>query len=192
MGKLTAAEKRKVQMPLLWIGLASILMTFAGLTSGYIVSRSALSAENRWLEFALPQEFLYATIVIIISSATMYLATQSLKKNLISRAGGLTLISLLLGLSFLLLQIKGAQDLVDRGMFFTGGNSASSWVYVIAGLHWLHVVSGIIVLLYTWYRTAILKVHSATDHQGFAVSALYWHFLDALWLGLYLFLFFYR
>lgn len=192
MGRLSAAEKRKVQKPLLWIGLASIVMTFAGLTSGYIVSRSALSADNRWQEFALPDEFLYATIAILLSSLTMHLAKQSLSKNLISRAAGLTLITLALGLGFLILQITGAQDLIGRGLYFTGGNSASSWVYVIAGLHWLHAVSGIIVLIYTWYRTAILKVHSATSHQGFTVSAIYWHFLDGLWLYLYLFLFFYR
>lgn len=192
MGKLSVAEKRKVQKPLLWVGLASIVMTFAGLTSGYFVSRSALAADNRWLEFALPTEFLYATIAILLSSLSIYLAKQSLAKDNISAASALTLVTLGLGIAFLVLQYMGAKDLMDRGLYFSGGNSASSWVYAIAGLHWLHALSGIIVLLYTWFRTAILKVHSASNHQGFGVSALYWHFLDGLWLYLYLFLYFIR
>lgn len=192
MGKLSAADKRKVQKPLLWIGLASIVMTFAGLTSGYFVSRSALAADNRWEQFALPDEFLYATIAILISSVTMFLAKQSIRKNAIEMAGVLTGITFALGLAFLYLQLLGASDLIDRGLYFTGGNSASSWVYVIAGLHWVHAVSGIIVLAYTWYRVSILKVHTPTDHQGFSVSSIYWHFLDGLWVYLYLFLYFIR
>lgn len=188
MGKLTAAEKRKVQKPLLWIGLASIVMTFAGLTSGYVVSRSALIAENNWLQFELPPHFAYATAAILISSVLMVLAKKQIKRSELKSAGNLVLMSLLLGLTFLGLQYFGAQNMIDRGFFFTGGNTASSWVYVIAGLHWVHALSGIIVLAYTWYRTAIRKVHTAEDHQGFSVSAIYWHFLDGLWLYLYLFL----
>ncbi|QNR22867.1 cytochrome c oxidase subunit 3 [Croceimicrobium hydrocarbonivorans] len=192
MGKLTAADKRKVQKPLLWIGLASIVMTFAGLTSGYVVSRSALLADNRWLIFGLPPQFLYATIIILVSSLTMILAKMALKKGQISMAGNLVLVSLFLGVAFFVIQIYGAQDMIDRGFNAVGVNTAVSWVYVIAGLHWLHLFSGLIVLLYTWYRTAIKKVHTATDHQGFSVSAIYWHFLDGLWLYLYLFLLFIR
>lgn len=192
MGKLSAADKRKVQKPLLWIGLASIVMTFAGLTSGYFVSRSALAADNRWLEFALPQEFFYATVALLLSSLTISLAKRSIRQNAIGQAGILTGTTLGLGLAFLILQLLGASDLIDRGLFFTGGNSASSWVYVIAGLHWVHAVSGILVLAYTWYRVSILKVHTPTDHQGFSVGAMYWHFLGGLWVYLYLFLYFIR
>ncbi len=188
MGKLTAAEKKKVQKPLLWIGLGSIVMTFAGLTSGYVVSRSALVAENRWLEFELPPQFAYATAAILLSSLLIIMAKNQLKASKIKQAGNYVFAALALGIAFLVLQLLGAQDLIDRGYFFAGGNTASSWVYVISGLHWLHAVSGIIVLAYTWYRTAIVKVHSAQDHQGFSVSAIYWHFLDGLWLYLYLFL----
>jgi len=177
---------------LLYIGIGSIVMTFAGLTSGYVVHRSAKLADNGWIEFPLPVEFAYASLAIILSSATMILASRSLKIDKVNRAGQLTLISLILGLVFLVLQLKGGGSLIDQGYFFTGGNSASSWVWVIAGLHWIHALSGILVLAYTWYRTAIKKVHSAKEYQGFRASALYWHFLDALWLYLYVFLLFIR
>ncbi len=192
MGKLSAAEKKKVQLPLLWIGLGSIVMTFAGLTSGYVVHRSAKLADNSWLQFPLPMEFAYATAVIVLSSLVLVLAKSQIRRSNIALAGNLTLLALIMGLAFLYLQWQGAVALMDQGYFFTGGNSASSWVYVIAGLHWIHVISGILVLLYTWYRTAILKVHTAKEHQGFRASSIYWHFLDGLWLYLYFFLLFIR
>jgi cytochrome c oxidase subunit 3 len=192
VGKLSAAEKKKVQLPLLWIGLGSIVMTFAGLTSGYVVHRSAKLADNSWLQFPLPMEFAYATAVIVLSSLVLVLAKSQIRRSNIALAGNLTLLALIMGLAFLYLQWQGAVALMDQGYFFTGGNSASSWVYVIAGLHWIHVISGILVLLYTWYRTAILKVHTAKEHQGFRASSIYWHFLDGLWLYLYFFLLFIR
>lgn len=192
MGKLTVAEKKKVQLPLLWIGLGSILMTFAGLTSGYVVHRSAKLVDNTWLQFPLPMEFAYATGAMLLSSVILVLAKRQIKQNNIKLAGTLTLVSLLLGLLFLSMQLLGGAALVDQGYHFTGGNSASSWVYVIAGLHWLHVVSGIIVLIYTWYRVSIVKVYTPEDHQGFTASSIYWHFLDGLWLYLYFFLLFIR
>jgi cytochrome c oxidase subunit 3 len=191
VGKLTAADKRKVQKPLLWVGLASITMTFAGLTSGYIVSRGALVAENRWLEFGLPDQFLYATYAILASSLTMILAKKAIKDNNKGLASILMGLTFFLGVAFFQLQIYSAGDLVDRGYNFVGGNTAASWVYAIAGMHWLHVLSGLLVLAFTWFKLA-KGSYTAEDHQGLSVASNYWHFLDILWLFLYLFLYFYR
>lgn len=167
-------------------------MTFAGLTSGYVVHRSAKLTDNTWLQFPLPLEFAYATAAMVLSSLVLILAKREIKKNNIKLAGTLTLVALLLGLLFLSMQALGAMALTGEGYYFTGGNSASSWVYVIAGLHWLHVISGIIVLIYTWYRVSIAKVYTPKEHQGFTASSVYWHFLDGLWLYLYFFLLFIR
>lgn len=190
MGTLTAAEKRKVRKPLLWVGLASIVMTFAGLTSGYIVSRSALSVDNRWLEFALPPEFYWSTVVIFISSLTMVWAKSEATKGSknVRLAVGITLF---LGLAFTLLQLLGVKDLIDRGLYLIGGSTSISWVYVIAGLHWLHIISGLIVLIVTFIR-ASNGAYTAEDHHGLDISATYWHFLDGLWLLLFLFMVFIR
>lgn len=178
---------------MLWIGLASITMTFAGLTSGYVVSRSSLLADNRWLEFALPQQFTWATISIVLSSITMVLAQRAVRRNKLTVLTALLALTLLLGIGFVLLQFWGAQDLLNRGLYFTGENSSTavSWVYVIAALHWLHVLSGIIVLIYTLVKATRGK-YTAQDYQGLSVSAIYWHFLDGLWLYLFLFLSFIR
>ncbi|MGK0407180.1 MAG: cytochrome c oxidase subunit 3 [Roseivirga sp.] len=189
MGTLTKEDKKKVQKPLLWIGLASIVMTFAGLTSGYFVSRSALMADNRWLQFPLPDSFLYATIAIVMSSVAIILA----KRSAVAGAKGMTvnylLITLLLGIAFTIFQFMGWNDLIERGIYFTGAGSSNSasWVYVLTILHWLHLFSGLIVLLYTIYRTSI-GAYTRADSQGLTVSATYWHFLDILWVYLYVFL----
>lgn len=178
---------------MLWIGMASIVMTFAGLTSGYVVSRSALLLDNRWLEFALPAAFYVATAVMLLSSFSMVWAKSAIKKGNLSglkRALGITL---LLALAFVFLQLYGAVDMIDRGLFFTGpkSNSAVSWVYIIAALHWLHVISGIIVLIVTLIR-ARKGAYTSADHYGLDMSAIYWHFLDVLWIYLFLFLAFIR
>ncbi len=189
MGTLTRDEKRRVRKPLLWIGIASITMTFAGLTSGYVVSRSALLPQNNWLQFNLPAQFYWATGVMLLSSLFMVWAKRQVKQGK-SATGGLVL-ALLCGLTFVFLQLMGAQALVDKGLHFTGTNTAVSWVYVIAGLHWLHIVSGLIVLMVTIYQSQ-KGVYTSTGHEGLDLSAIYWHFLDLLWIYLFIFLAFIR
>lgn len=189
MGTLTKEDKKKVQKPLLWIGLASIVMTFAGLTSGYVVSRSALLADNRWMQFPLPDSFLYASIAIVLSSLTMILAKKSAKSGAQKMMVNYLVISLILGLIFTAFQFLGWNNLVSRGLYFTGAGSSNSasWVYVITILHWVHLFSGLIVLGYTIYR-ANIGAYTKDDSQGLTVSATYWHFLDILWIYLYVFL----
>lgn len=193
MAQLTVEDKRKVRKPLLWIGLASIVMTFAGLTSGYVVSRSALIADSQWLEFALPNQFYWATAAIVLSSITMVLAKNQIKKGNLSTAKGALLITLLLGLTFAILQFLGWMNLLDRGLYFTGegSNTAISWVYVITALHWAHVIAGIIVLSVTFAR-ASGGAYSINNYQGLSMASIFWHFLDVLWIYLFLFLVFIR
>jgi cytochrome c oxidase subunit 3 len=187
--RLTEAERRKVRKPMLWIGLASITMTFAGLTSGYVVSRSSLIPDNRWLEFSLPHEFYYATVAILLSSLFMVLAKRTVKQ---SKSPMPWLVAALLGaFAFVFLQLLGANTLVEQGLYFSGSSTSVSWVYVIAGLHWFHVVSGIIVLIVTIYQ-AQKGNYTSKSHYGLDLSAIYWHFLDLLWIYLFCFLAFIR
>lgn len=189
MGKLTEAERRKVRKPMLWIGLASITMTFAGLTSGYVVSRSSLLPDNRWLQFELPIEFYYATGVILLTSVFIILAKRSVKGG--SNPSMWLWMALLSAFAFVFLQYYGANSMVNSGLFFAGTSSSVSWVYVIAGLHWLHVVSGIIVLMVTVHQAQKGK-YTSSSHYGLDLSAIFWHFLDALWIYLFCFLAFIR
>lgn len=173
--------------------MGSILMTFAGLTSGYFVSRSSLLADNQWLQFALPEQFYWATAVIIISTITLVWAQISAKKNNQTGVKVGVLVTFFLGLAFALLQWLGWEDLLNRGLFFTGesSNTAVSWVYVITGLHWLHVVAGIIVLAVTSVR-ALKGAYTSADYMGLSMTGIFWHFLDVLWIYLFCFLVFIR
>jgi cytochrome c oxidase subunit 3 len=193
LAELLPEQKRKVRKPLLWIGLASIVMAFAGLTSGYVVSRSSLLAENRWFQFALPDEFYYATAVILASSISLFWALRAAKSGRQSHIVTGLWITFILAISFAVLQYQGWMTLIDQGYFFTGenANTAVSWVYVITFLHWLHVISGIIVLAVTLTR-AIGGKYTADSHLGLSLTSIFWHFLDGLWIYLFGFLVFIR
>jgi len=178
---------------MLWIGMGSILMAFVGLTSGYIVSRSSLMVENRWLQFALPFEFYLATVVIVLSSISMIWAKSAVKKGNQSTLVTALTVTLLLGFAFAFLQFFGWKSMISQGLFLTGpeSNTAVSWVYVITLLHWLHIIAGLIVLMVTLHQARV-GAYQKDDHQGLDLSAIFWHFLDGLWVYLLLFMAFIR
>lgn len=190
---LLKEQRRGAAKPLLWIGLASMFMAFAGLASGYIVSRSSLLERENWLEFALPNYFYFSTAAILLSSLTMFLALKMAKSN---NKTGLVLaltITLLLGIIFGILQIFGWTSLYDSGIFFTGegSNPAGSWVYAITSFHLAHVFAGVISLLVTLLK-AYLGKYSNGDILGVELASIFWHFLDLVWICLFLFLLFIR
>ena len=185
----TQEEKLKVRnktaINLLWVGILGIVMLFAGLTSGYIVRQE----EGNWLVFELPSLFTISTILILLSSATMYYATASAKKNNFSGVKlGLGL-TLLLGLAFTVAQFQAWGGLVDMGIYFTGksANASGSFLYVISGMHLAHLFAGVLSLIYTFAR-ALGNNYDTQNNLGIRMCALYWHFLDILWVYLFLFL----
>ncbi len=181
--------KRKAAKPMMWIGIVGIVMLFAGLTSAYIVRQ----AEGNWLYFDLPQMFYASTVVILISSATMLLAQRAIKKGNQSLAQKGLLATLIAGLLFCVTQFWAWGDLVDAGVFFAGreSNASGSFLYALSGVHLAHLFGGILALLVTTIK-AYRGRYSAENHTGIEVAAIYWHFLDVLWVYLLLFLLFIR
>jgi cytochrome c oxidase subunit 3 len=181
--------KRKTAKPLLWIGIVSIVMLFAGLTSAYVVR-----ADNgNWAMFSLPDITIISTAIIITSSLTMVVAQQAIKKgNYRLTALGLFL-TLGLGIAFFVTQWMGWSILTRQGIYFVGkySNASGSFLYLIALMHLLHMVGGLIALSVSFTKT-LLKKYSASDYLGIELTAIYWHFLDVLWVYLFLFLYFYR
>ncbi|MBN8836785.1 MAG: heme-copper oxidase subunit III [Sphingobacteriia bacterium] len=169
----------------LWVAMASICMMFAGLTSAYIVKKN----QSNWLEFDLPVVFYYSTIVILISSLTMHLAVKAIKARERSRYKNFMLFTAALGVVFGYLQWTGFANLKNHGiqLLGNGSNPAASFLVVIIGLHVLHVLGGIIALLITTiraFRTGT-KVYTSTPVE---IVATYWHFVDLLWIYLFIFL----
>ena len=167
---------------LLWMFMVSIVMIFASLTSAYIVRQ----AEGNWLAFELPSILWYSTIILVLSSATAQLAFRSAKQDNIMALKAYLSLSVILGIGFLVTQIYTWGVLVDNNVFFVG-NPSGSFLYVIMGVHGFHLISGLVYLLIMLTRTYQYKVHSKNLlHLGLSVS--YWHFLDGLWLYLFVFL----
>lgn len=169
----------------LWVGIGSIVMMFAGLTSAYIVRRN----QANWLEFSLPPVFWYSTGVILFSSLTMHLALKAFKAREMLRYRTLITITAALGVLFALLQAFGFYFLKGHGVQLLGqsSNPSASFLLVITGLHVLHVLGGVIALLVIFLRAYSSRVKSYNVTRIEIVS-IYWHFVDILWI--YLFIFF--
>ncbi|TNE27572.1 MAG: heme-copper oxidase subunit III [Bacteroidetes bacterium] len=186
-------DRRRAAKPLLWIGIASMIMAFAGLTSGYIVSRSSLIEANTWLYFDIPSEFYISTAIIIASSFVMTFAVRSARAGSMGKAKLLLLLTLIAGLVFSGFQVLGWSQLTQNEIRFTGegSNVAGSWFYIITWFHLLHVTGGLITLLVTWVKAQMGK-YSQDDYLGIEMAAIFWHFVDILWIFLFLFLAIFR
>ena len=187
--QLPEKEKRaRSKKQMMWFAIASLIMMFAGLTSAYIVSAS----RRDWVDFELPAEFYYSTGVIVLSSLTLLLAKLSIKKNNSKGAAIMTVFTFLLGAAFVFMQFSGFDTLTNRDIFFTGkGSSVSaSFVYLIVVAHLAHIVAGLISLLVITINMLKGKYNS-TDYLGFELGAIFWHFVDFLWIFLLCFLLFY-
>lgn len=167
---------------ILWLFLVSIIMLFASQTSAYLVRR----AEGNWLEFAMPKIFWYSTVVLVISSAMMHWAYLAAKKDQFKQLKIAISVTFVLGLVFLWMQFEGWKQLVAMNVYFVG-NPSGSFFYVFTGLHGFHIVTGLIVLITALTAAFRLNVHSK-NLRRIQICATYWHFLDILWLYLFIFL----
>ena len=170
---------------LLWVGLGSIVMMFAGLTSAYIVKKS----QANWLEFDLPNLFWFSTLVILVSSFTIQMAVKKAKAGEMAQYRGFLSVTAILGITFIILQLRGFQALELNNVALTGArsNSAGSFLLVIAGLHLLHLVGGVIAIAVISLKAMAAK-SSANQVLSVELVASYWHFVDILWIYLFVFL----
>ncbi len=170
----------------LWIGLAGIVMMFAGLTSAYIVKRNL----TNWISFDLPAIFWYSTAVIICSSLTLILSRHSFRERKMKQYKLRLAITLLLGIAFVGMQYIGFGQLWSKGITLTR-NVSFSFLYIIVGLHALHVIAGVIALI-----IILIKAYSVRkkNYDPITIDMMntYWHFVDILWIYLLFFLEFIR
>ena len=181
--------KERTRKPLLYAGIVGISMVFAGLTSAYIVRQ----ADADWLEFELPNAFYVSTLLIVLSSIAMYFATFSIKKGnntgLVIGSG----LAFLLGIGFVFAQFHAYDVLVENGFHLTGKDTSvsSSFLYVLTGAHLAHLFGGVIALGVVFIKS-VLKRYSKENKLGVELAAIYWHYLDFVWIYLLLFLLFIR
>ena len=166
----------------LWLIIVASVMLFAAYTSAYIVRRG----EGNWVIFELPTIFGITSAIIALSSVTMQWALLSAKKDQLSNLKIATYLTLFLGLSFIVGQWLGWQQLVSQGIHFVG-NPSESFVYVISGLHLAHMLGGILFLVVLIYKISQSSINSS-NYLIVNLCATFWHFLGARWIYLYLFL----
>ncbi|MFT2008960.1 cytochrome c oxidase subunit 3 [Pontibacter sp. 13R65] len=169
----------------LWLIIISIIMMFAAFTSAYIVRRF----EGNWLEFELPSAFLINTIIILLSSVSMQVAHNAAKKNNMPLLKMMLLLTIGLGIAFLIGQLNAWGELVTNKIHFggSGSNPAGSFMYVLTGVHGFHLITGLIFLIIVLWSSLKFKVHSK-NMLRMQLCTIYWHFLGGLWLYLYIFL----
>ena len=165
----------------LWIAMGSLIMMFAGLTSAFIVKSNQVG----WKPVSLPNVFWVSTIVIVLSSATIIAAQRAFKNRNLATYRLLMIVTLLLGITFIAMQWQGFQALWAQQITFKG-SGAGQFLYVIFGLHALHVAGGVIALLVMVTRAFIgrVKVYSSVPVE---IASTYWHFVDLLWIYLLVF-----
>ena len=175
---------------ILLFAMVSMTMMFAGLTSAFVVSKSRAD----WLkDFQLPIAFYYSTAAIIGCSVAFHLAKKAIQKNNQSKTTIFLLTTLVLGILFVILQFVGFGQIVDNGYYFTGSGSSitTTFLYVVTVVHLIHLAGGVISLLIIIYNHFQHKYNSSQT-LGIELGAMYWHFLDLLWVYLFLFLYFFK
>ncbi len=167
---------------MMWLFIGSIAMLFAALTSAYIVKQG----EGNWLKYDLPEVFWITSAVIVLSSVFMQLAYISAKRDNITSIKVYLSITTLMGIAFLGGQYVSWIELVNQDVFFVG-NPSGSFLYVLTGMHAVHLISGIIFLAIVLVAAFRYKIHSR-NLTRIEILTTYWHFLGGLWLYLFLFL----
>ena len=178
-------DRAKKQM--LWFGIISLCMTFAGLTSAYIVSME----RRDWLEnYDFPQALIISTVLIVLSSLTIHLAKKAIVSGKKQQGTLFLLLTIGLGIGFVVSQFMGFQDFTDQGYYFTGAasNITTTFLFLIIAVHIAHVAAGFIALI-TVFINNLRGKYTKESHLGLSLGVTFWHFLDLLWIFLFVLLF---
>lgn len=186
--KPEAAKIARAKKNILWLGIISLTMSFAGLTSAYVVSKE----RPDWLtDFVVPQAFYISLVLILLSSLTIHLAKNAIQDERHSQGMVLLLTTFVFGIGFVVFQFVGFSEIIESGYNFTGptSNITTSFIYLMVLLHVAHVVGGLVaqvVVIYNHYK----QKYQNRKTLGVELAATYWHFVDAVWIYLFLFLYF--
>ena len=191
MQNINLTHSEEVHQPLamhpkkfiVWLFIVSIFMMFAGWTSAFVVART----EGGALNLEMPQLFTITTGILLLSSLTMHMAKRAAASDNLSALRLLLGFTLLLGVAFLAGQWLGFDKFIEQDIYFVGGTSLQSFMYILPFMHGLHIIAGLIFVAIVLFRSFKFKVHSK-NLASIQMCATFWHFLDGLWLYLFLFL----
>jgi cytochrome c oxidase subunit 3 len=185
-----AIEPNKFRIGM-WVAMASILMLFVSLTSAYILRQSkGLSETHDWFPLHMPKVLWLTTAMLLVSSITIEMARRALRRSRYGWFRLLICLTTLLGLGFLAGQLGAWLVLVDQGVYVYS-HPHSSFFYILTSLHAIHLFGGIVALLIVTVAALRLRI-TRSKRNAVDVTVLYWHFMDGLWIYLFVLLFFFR
>lgn len=168
----------------MWIFIFTSFMFFAALTSGFIVYAGG---SGHGIHIILPRAFMYSTTVMVISSITLFLASRAAKQLQFEKQRLFLLLTIILGIAFFVIQIYAWSILIKMGVYFVNPNASQSFIYVFTAMHLIHILAGILLLgstLIGSYRNR----PQVKNLFKMEMSSIFWHFIDIIWIYLYVFL----
>jgi len=168
----------------MWIFIFTSFMLFAAFTSGFIVYSGG---KKHAINVILPQSLMYSTVVILLSSVTLFLASRAAKSLSFSKQKLFLWLTLALGVAFFALQVYSCSKLIDMGVYFINPNAAQSFVYVFIAIHLIHIIAALLLLLNT-IKGSYSDIPQAKNMFKMEMTSIFWHFLDIVWIYLYVFL----
>ena len=168
----------------MWIFIFTSFMFFAAITSGFIVY---IGGKAHGINVELPHSLLYSTITILISSITLFIASRAAKTLDFKKQKTFLWLTLALGLIFLGLQAYTCTVLVSMGVYFVSPNAAQSFLYVFIAAHFVHIIAALLLLINTIIGTYSNKPQAKNLYK-MEMTSIFWHFLDIVWIYLYVFL----
>ena len=184
------SKENRAKKMMLWFAIISLSMAFAGLTSAYVVS----AERPDWItDYTIPTAFYISLAVIVSSSITIHFAKTNIQKENHKTGMYMLITTFLLGIVFIVLQFMGFSEFIRSGYYFTGSESniTTSYIYLIVLLHVAHIGGGLLALLVVIYNHFKLKYKNGRT-LGIEQAATFWHFIDGLWIYLFLFFYFVR
>jgi len=169
----------------MWIFIFTSFMLFAAFSSGFIVYSGG---NGHGLNVILPHAFMYSTLVLVISSVTLFISSRAAKQLQFEKQRRFLWITFFLGIVFFAMQIYAWYILAYKmGIYFINPNASRSFIYVFSGIHLLHVFAGLLVLLNT-IRATYRNTPQVMNLFKMEMASIFWHFLDIIWIYLYVFL----
>ncbi|MVN21144.1 cytochrome c oxidase subunit 3 [Mucilaginibacter arboris] len=169
----------------MWLFIITSFMLFAAFTSGFIVYTQG--SADKGIKIILPHAFIYSTIVILLSSGTMYLAFRAAKQLQFSKQRQYLWLTLILGIGFFCLQFYAWTVLVKMGVYLINPNASQSFIYIFTGVHLVHILAGLILVI----NSLVGSYKNAPPVKNIfrlEMASIFWHFVDILWIYLYVFL----
>jgi len=169
---------------IVWLFVVSSTIMFGGFTSYYLVFAAS---KGKGHGLVLPDAFIYSSIVIIASSITLMLASRALRKLNFGLQRNMLWITVILAIAFGFMQFNAWGSMVKTGATLVGNNAAISFIYIVSGMHLLHIIAGVALIISSLigsYRNIPL----AKSQYRMEIASIFWHFIDILWIYLYVFL----